>query len=93
VLTSYFVQAGRLDVTALLAATAAFALSLAQRTLSTQARVVRRRATRLEGTMTMRDGSTVAFDERALLQPIERTLRSLSWAMVALAGALIAARV
>ncbi len=37
VLTAYFVQAGRLDLTALLAAAAASALALAQRSLSTQA--------------------------------------------------------
>jgi hypothetical protein len=93
VLTAYFVQAGRLDITAVLAATAAFALSLAQRSLSTQARFVRRRALRLDGSMTLRDGTTVSFDEQALLQPIERALRWSSWAMVLLAAALLAARV
>ncbi|MDQ1433277.1 MAG: hypothetical protein QOF59_93 [Actinomycetota bacterium] len=93
VLTAYFVQTGRLDVTALLAASAASALSLAQRSLSTQARFVRRRAIRFDGTMTLRDGSTVSFDEQALLKPIERALRWLSWATVALAAALLAARV
>jgi hypothetical protein len=93
VLTAYFVQAGRLDLTALLAAAAACALALAQRSLSTQARLVRRRTTSVEGTLTMRDGNTVMFDAPAVLQPIERALRWLSWATVTLAAALLVARV
>jgi hypothetical protein len=41
----------------------------------------------------MHDGSVQELDERVLLQPLERALRSLSWAMVALAVALAAARI
>jgi len=93
VLTAYFVQADRLGVTAVLAAIAAFAMSLAQRSLSTQARLVRRRAVAVDGSMTMRDGSVRALDEQALLQPVERALRWMSAAMVALAIALVFARV
>jgi hypothetical protein len=93
VLTAYFVQAGRLDLTALLAAAAACALALAQRSLSTQARFVRRRTTSVEGTLTLHDGNTVMFDAQAVLLPIERALRWLTWSMVALAAALLAARV
>jgi hypothetical protein len=92
VLTAYFVQAHRLDVTAVLAATAAFALSLAQRSLSTQARLVRRRAVSVHGSMTMRDGSVRAIDAQSLLQPVERALRWMSGATVALAIALVVAR-
>jgi hypothetical protein len=93
VLTAYFVQAGRIDLAAVLAASAAFSLSLAQRALSTQARLVRRRARRVDGTMTLHDGSALAIDESALLDPIERALRWMSVAMVALAVALLVARV
>ena len=93
VLTAYFVQADRLGVTAVLAAIAAFAMSLAQRSLSTQARLVRRRAVAVDGSMTMRDGCVRALDEQALLQPVERALRWMSAAMVALAIALVFARV
>jgi hypothetical protein len=93
VLTAYFVQAGRLDLTAVFAAAAAFALALAQRSLSTQARFVRRRTTSVEGTLTLHDGNTVMFDAQAVLLPIERALRWLTWSMVALAAALLAARV
>jgi hypothetical protein len=93
VLTAYFVQAERLDATACLAAGAAFALSLAQRSLSTQARFVRRRTVAIDGTMTMAEGTVEAFGEEALLEPLERSLRWMSVATVALAAALLFARV
>jgi hypothetical protein len=93
VLVSYFVQAERLDLTAALGAAAALGISLAQRSLSTPARALRRRAANVSGHVTMHDGSVEELDERVLLQPLERALRSLSWAMVALAVALAAARV
>jgi hypothetical protein len=93
VLTAYFVQAGRVDVTALVAAVAASALSLAQRSLSTQARLVRRRAAYVEGTMTMNDGSVEPINEQLLLEPIERALRWMSIATVAIAVALLSSRV
>ena len=93
VLTAYFVQAGRLDLTAVLGATGALALSLAQRSLSTEARFVRRRAAYVDGTMGLPDGSVRQIDERSLLEPIEGALRWMSCATVALALALLAARV
>jgi hypothetical protein len=93
VLVGYFVQAERLDLTAVVAAFAAFAVARAQRSLSTQARLVRRRAAYVEGTMTMYDGSRHRIDEDELLQPIERALRWMSAGMVALAVALLIARV
>ena len=93
VLVGYFVQAERLDLTAALAATAALGLSLAQRSLSTPARALRRRVRRLDGTVTMHDGSGSELNVAMLLAPLERALSSLSWAMVALALALAAGRV
>jgi hypothetical protein len=93
VLTGYFVQAGRLDLPAIVAAIAAFALSLGQRSLSTEARLVRRHAAYVDGTMTMRDGSARSINAQVLLEPIERALRWMSYATIALAIALVAARV
>jgi len=92
VLTAYYVQARTIDLTAILAAAAAFAFSLAQRALSTRARLVRRRIARIDGTMTMVDGSVQAIDARVVLEPVERGLRWMSIATVALAVALFAAR-
>jgi hypothetical protein len=93
VLTAFFVQAERLDASACLAAGAALALSLAQRSLSTQARFVRRRTVAVDGTMTTTDGTVRPFGERELLAPLERSLRWMSIATVALAAALLFARV
>jgi hypothetical protein len=93
VLVGYFVQAGRLDATAAFGAAAALALAVAQRSLSTPARTLRRRVARVDGTVTMHDGSEHTLDRRALLEPLERALSAISWAMVALACAMITSRV
>ena len=93
VLVGYFVQAERLDPTALLAALSALGFSLAQRSLSTPARALRRRVAQVDGRVMMNDGSAHELSEPMLREPLERALKSLSWAMVALALALLAARV
>lgn len=92
VLTSYFAQAGRLSLSALLAAIAACAISRAQRHLSTPARSIRRRTRQVTGTVTFVDGSSHRIDEDVLLRPLEGALRSLSWGMVALAVGMAVAR-
>jgi hypothetical protein len=91
VLTAYAAQTGRLAAAPVLAAVAAFGLSYAQRTLSTPARQLRRRVERVEGVMVM-DGEAAPLERAALLQPLERALQALSWSLVALAGALVVAR-
>lgn len=91
-LTGYFAQAERLDLVAVLAAAATFGLSYAQRSLSTPARLLRRRVTAVEGSLTMNDGTVRRLDERVLLRPLELALHALSWSMVALAVALAVAR-
>lgn len=92
VLTAYVAQTDRLSAGAVLAALFALALSAAQRRLSTPARLVRRQATRIEGHVTLRDGRVIPIDERALLAPLEVTLRALSWATVLLATSLAVTR-
>ncbi|MDQ1425804.1 MAG: hypothetical protein QOD72_3302 [Acidimicrobiaceae bacterium] len=92
VLAGYFAQAERLDFVALLGGSAAFALSYAQRALSTPARQLRRRVTRVEGTLVMDDGSVRDLTDRVLLEPLERALRALSWSTVVLSVAMAAAR-
>jgi hypothetical protein len=93
VLVAYFVQAEVIDLTAALAALAAFGISLAQRSLSTPARALRRRVADVHGTATLHDGRLENLSTPLLLAPLERALSSLSWAMVALALALVVARV
>jgi len=91
-LTAYVAQAGRLGVPAVLGAVAAFGLSYAQRSLSTPTRTLRRRVTRVEGSLVMADGEVQPLDEGTLLVPLERALRALSWSMVALAAAFVIGR-
>ncbi len=93
VLTAYFVQTGTLDLTALVGALAALALSLAQRALSTQARFVRRRVAHIDGTVREYGGDIRAIDEQFLLGAIERALRWMTYGVVLFAIALLAARV
>jgi hypothetical protein len=46
----------------------------------------------VEGCISYGDGRTEAVTAEALLQPLERALRSASWAIVLLAAALAVAR-
>jgi hypothetical protein len=93
VLVGYYVQAGRIDLSAVLAAAAALGFSLAQRSLSTPARALRRRVADVSGSITMHDGSVQELDVHPLLEPLERALSTLSWATVVLALALAVNRV
>ncbi len=91
-LTGYVAQAGRLAIAPVLMAGAAMALSAAQRHLSTPARLLRRRTAAATGSITLIGGDVIALDGAALLEPLERALRSLSWGVVLLAAALATAR-
>jgi hypothetical protein len=88
VLVAYVAQTGRLAISAVVAAAAAFALSAAQRQLSTPARLIRRRTTAVEGHMTLTTGDVVPINHSALLAPLERALHATSWGVVLLATSL-----
>ena len=92
VLTAYVGQTGTLAWAAVIAAGGAMALSMAQRNLSTPARLVRRRATSVEGFVRLSDGRVLALDEQAVLAPLERALGATSWAIVLLAASFAVAR-
>jgi hypothetical protein len=92
VLVSYFTQMERLDAVAVIGAVAAFALSVAQRSLSSPARLLRRRVRRVGGEVELVDGEVIPLDATAMLRPLERALRATSWGLVALAVALVANR-
>jgi hypothetical protein len=92
VITGFFAAAGTISLAALLAALFAFALSLAQRYLSTRVRDVRRRIARVTGTVTRHDGSVEPITASDLAKAEEAALRALSGATVALAAALVAMR-
>jgi len=92
VLTAYVAQAGTLAPAPALAAVGAFALSWAQRSLSTPARELRRSVRTVEGTLTLADGTLRHLDDRFLLAPLERALRAMSWGLVTVAAGLAVAR-
>jgi hypothetical protein len=92
VLTAYFAQTGRLSLAALAAAVAGYALSYAQRMLSTPARLLRRRSRSVTGALTLADGSQVPLDGPTLLRPLERALAASSWGIVALSLGLVGSR-
>jgi len=91
-LTAYIGETGHLALAPAIAAASAFALSFAQRGLSTPARLIRRRSTEVVGSLRFVDGRTVELDQHALLEPLERALRATSWATVLLAASIAVAR-
>jgi hypothetical protein len=93
VLTAYFASAERIRAEAAAAAAFAFLTSLAQRRLSTQARLVRRRTASVEGRLTLDDGETLVVDYDLLARAPEVALKLLAAAMPVLAGALLLARI
>ena len=91
-LTAYVAQADRLGPAVVPAAAGAFALSYAQRSLSVPARLLRRHVEAVHGSMTLSDGTTRPLNESVLRAPLERALRAMSWALIALAAGLAVAR-
>jgi hypothetical protein len=92
VLTAYVAQTGTLALAPVLAAAGALALSLAQRALSTPARMLRRQTLDVTGVVSLADGKRQTIDRPALLAPLERALYTMAWAVVLLAAALAVAR-
>ena len=92
VICGYAAVAGELGVAAILAATFAVLLSLAQRALSNHVRFVRRRVADVSGSLELRDGTREPLAAATLIAAEERGLRLLAAATVVLAAALIAYR-
>ena len=90
--TAYFATAEKIDGTVAAGAVFAFALSLAQRRLSTQVRDVRRRVTSVTGTVQRRNGTSEPIRTGDLMEAEERALEALTFATVALAVALVMMR-
>ena len=82
-LVGYWVNAERLDVQALLISGACFALSLAQRTLSSRVKSVRRNVSSVSGRIEFEDGRTEDITASFLLAAPENALK-LTGAAVAL---------
>ena len=91
-LTASFANATTLRWEGLLVAAACFALSHAQRTLSTPVRDLRRRTRAVSGTIERTDGTVTPLDAAALRAAPESALRWLSLAMPLLAAGAVVAK-
>jgi hypothetical protein len=87
-LTAYYAQAETLRVPAVVA----YALTTAQRSLSTPARLLRRNVASVNGTITHLDGRHAPLSTATLLAPLEAALKAMAFGLVALAVALIVFR-
>jgi hypothetical protein len=91
-LTAYVAQTRNLTLAPILAACGAFGLSLAQRSLSTRARMIRRTVESVHGALRTTDGGVIEIDDRFLIRPLEQALWAMSWSVVFLAAGLAVAR-
>jgi hypothetical protein len=91
-LTGAFAQEGKLHPAAVLVAGACVAISAAQRVLSTPVRRLRRRVATVEGTITLRDGTTEPMGAEVIKSAPEAALKLLSLAMPVLATAFVISR-
>jgi hypothetical protein len=91
-LTGAFAQEGKLEIAAVLVAGACVAISAAQRVLSTPVRRLRRRVVAVEGTITLRDGTTEPMGVEVIRTAPEGALKLLALAMPLLAAALVISR-
>lgn len=92
VVCGYAAVAGEIGAVALLGAAFAVLLSLAQRTLSTHVRFVRRSVVEVDGRLGLTDGTEVELDAGRLTAAAELGLRLLAAAVVVLAVTLVALR-
>jgi hypothetical protein len=91
-LTGAFAQEGKLHPAAVLVTGACVAISAAQRVLSTPVRRLRRRVATVEGTITLRDGTTEPMGAEVIKSAPEAALKLLSLAMPVLATAFVISR-
>ena len=91
-LTSYWINSISLGLAAALLAGGCFTLSLAQRTLSTQVRTIRRKVISIDGSMRLEDGNVSQISASTLISTPEQALRLLSVTIVLLASSFLAYR-
>ena len=92
VVTAYFASAERIRLAVVAAAGFGLLSSLAQRRLSTQVRLVRRRVASVTGEASLGDGTRLPVDADLLARAPEAALQALAAAMALLAAALLLAR-
>ncbi len=92
VLTSYWVNASRLDLAVVLLSVGCLFLTLAQRTLSTPVRTIRRKALNVEGYIELANGERLILDSERIIVVPERALALLGAAIMVLAAGLLTFR-
>ncbi len=90
--TGYWVNALSFRAAGLLVAAACTALSVAQRRLSTPARLLRRRTVSLHGEQQLTDGQAIELSTATVLAPLDGALQALSVGITVLACGLLVAR-
>lgn len=91
-LTAYWICGQEITPAAPAGGLAVFALSFAQRTLSTRVRTVRRRVSGVRGMIVYQDGGSEPITGRSLIAVEERALEWLALAVVAVSVAVLVAR-
>jgi hypothetical protein len=92
VLTAYFASAEKVRLAVVAAAAFGLLSSLAQRRLSTQVRLVRRRVVSVTGEARLADGTSLPVDADLLARAPEAALQALAAGMALLAAGLLLAR-
>jgi hypothetical protein len=90
--TSYWANSLSLGAEGVLVAAACFALSIAQRRLSTPVRQLRRSTVALSGEQRLDDGSVLELTVARIAAPLDGALRALALAIALLAVAAVAVR-
>ena len=90
--TGYWVCALTVRPAGILAVAACFALSVAQRRLSTPVRELRRRTVSVSGEQRLRDGRVISLDAGRLAAPLDGALAACALAVTLLALALVLVR-
>jgi hypothetical protein len=88
----YWCNALTVRAPGVLAVAACFALSVAQRRLSSPARELRRRTVAVSGEQRLRDGRVIPLDAARLAEPLDGALAACAIAVTLLAAALVALR-
>lgn len=93
IVTSYFAQHASVSLSSLVVGAFGALMVLLQRTLSTPARLLRRRVSAVEGRLVMRDEPVKELTIELMLAPLERGLRLLCWSGELLALGLLIMRI
>lgn len=93
ILTSYFAQHATVSLASFVVGAFGALIVLLQRTLSTPARLLRRRVSAVQGQLVLRDGSAKELTTEMMLAPLERSLRLLCWSGEVLALGMLITRV